>query len=163
MKHLIRFTLILLPLLAACGKDYRVYEDTMGARAYFIEAVSSDLLSVSSGDLDASGRLWLTVYNAGYDRQPNHIRIVADEQALAIRNLETGGAFRLLPAKYWQLDHSELTLDSTDNISCKLGVRLDIAAFQADACFPGDYLLPLSLDGGGTQYGKRTLFIKLIY
>ncbi len=166
MKHLYYIILLSASLLCGCNRNYLVYEDAMGAQAYFLEAIQSDVYEVSAEMLDASGRVWLHLYNSGYDKKPNHIRIVADAQALAIRNREKGTDVKMTPEKYWALDESEVTLDSRDNVNHVLGLILNINAFKTDGIFPGDFLLPLTLTGEtdrNTRYDKRTLFVKIVY
>lgn len=156
---------VCLSALAGCSRQqYRLYENNIGSKVYFVQAVSSPVLEVSEDDLDESGNVALSIYNAGNNSDNITVRVSMDENACRIYNIEQDADCQVLPQKYWSLPQPEFIMDTRENSQVYMPLKLGISSFRADGLNPEEYILPLTVFAGSTQnvtFDYKTIYVKL--
>ena len=152
-------------VLAGCSKQqYRLYEDNIGSKVYFVQAVVSPVLTVTEDDLDESGCIGLSIYNAGNNSDEITVSVGVDEKACRIYNIEQSADCQVLPQKYWSLPQPEFVMDTQENSQVLMPLKLEIASFEANGENPEDYILPLTVFAGSTQnvtFDYKTIYVKI--
>lgn len=151
-------------LVSSCSKSQNIlYENDVDSKVYFPVAERNPLITVSQEDLDENGCYQLCIYNAGNNSGSIQADIVVDEYALDVYNIEAGTDYEQMPADYWSLLQSTVTLDTGENNQVYVPVKLDIAGFKAAGLSADDYILPLSLQAESTlnvSFDYKSVYIK---
>ncbi len=156
---------VCMSVLAGCSKQqYRLYEDNIESKVYFVQAATDPVLTVSADDLDGSGYVNLCIYNAGNNSDNITVRVEADENACRIYNIEQDMDCQVLPQEYWSLPQPEIVMDTQENNQVYMPLELKIDSFRADGLDPDDYVLPLTLFTGSTRnvtFDYKTVYVRL--